>query len=113
MWLMIGIMLGMQSTLLLMALGAVASFSVAGDKYNQSTWATALGILVVNIIASIIWLGFGTVIGHLRHSKKTWLSLTSPWAADRGLRVADLALRMCYGRKLFSRRRFYWAGPSG
>lgn len=52
-----------------MALGAVASFSLAGDKYNGSIAAIALGILVVNIVAGIIWLAFGTVIGRLLRSK--------------------------------------------
>lgn len=57
----------------LMALGAVASFSLAGDKYNHSILAIAFGILVVNIVAGVIWLGFGTVIGRLLRSKKAWI----------------------------------------
>lgn len=57
----------------LMALGAVASFSLAGDKYNQSIWAIALCIFVVNIIAGIVWLAFGTVIGRFLRSKKAWV----------------------------------------
>ncbi|ERK06718.1 LysE family translocator [Serratia fonticola] len=57
----------------LMALGAVASFSLAGDKYNHSILAIAFGIFAVNIVAGIIWLGFGTVIGRLLRSKKAWI----------------------------------------
>lgn len=57
----------------LMALGAVASFSLAGDRYNGSIAAIALGILAVNIVAGIIWLAFGTVIGRRLHSKKAWV----------------------------------------
>lgn len=57
----------------LMALGAVASFSLAGDKYNHSVLAIAFGIFAVNIVAGIIWLGFGTVIGRLLRSKKAWI----------------------------------------
>ncbi len=57
----------------LMALGAVASFSMAGDKYNHSILAIAFGIFAVNIVAGIIWLGFGTVIGRLLRSKKAWI----------------------------------------
>ncbi len=57
----------------LMALGAVASFSLAGDKYNGSIAAIALGILAVNIVAGVIWLAFGMVIGRLLRSKKAWV----------------------------------------
>ncbi|ALX92941.1 LysE family translocator [Serratia fonticola] len=57
----------------LMALGAVASFSLAGDKYNHSILAIAFGIFAVNIVAGIIWLGFGTMIGRLLRSKKAWI----------------------------------------
>lgn len=57
----------------LMALGAVASFSMAGEQYNHSILAIALGIFIVNIVAGVIWLGFGTVIGRLLRSKKAWI----------------------------------------
>jgi threonine/homoserine/homoserine lactone efflux protein len=57
----------------LMGLGAVASFSLEGDKYNHSILAIAFGLFVVNIVAGVIWLGFGTVIGRLLHSKKAWI----------------------------------------
>ncbi|SMB53115.1 Alcohol dehydrogenase [Serratia proteamaculans] len=57
----------------LMALGAVASFSLAGDKYNTSILAISLGIFVVNMVAGVIWLGFGSVIGRLLRSKKAWI----------------------------------------
>ncbi|MFC0227815.1 LysE family translocator [Serratia aquatilis] len=57
----------------LMALGAVASFSLAGDKYNHSILAIAFGIFAVNMVAGVIWLGFGTVIGRLLRSKKAWV----------------------------------------
>ncbi|WP_411753953.1 LysE family translocator [Serratia sp. (in: enterobacteria)] len=57
----------------LMALGAVASFSLAGDKYNHSILAIAFGIFAVNIVAGIVWLGFGTVIGRLLRSKQAWI----------------------------------------
>lgn len=43
-----------------MAPGAAVSFSLAGDKYPTSIVAIAVGVLVVNIIAGMIWLGFGT-----------------------------------------------------
>ncbi len=57
----------------LMALGAVASFSLAGAQYTSSILAISLGIFVVNIIAGVIWLGFGTMIGRLLRSKKAWI----------------------------------------
>ncbi|KFK93053.1 MULTISPECIES: LysE family translocator [unclassified Serratia (in: enterobacteria)] len=57
----------------LMGLGAVASFSLEGEKYNHSILAIAFGLFVVNIVAGVIWLGFGTVIGRLLHSKKAWV----------------------------------------
>lgn len=51
----------------------MASFSLAGDKYNGSIAAIALGIVAVNIVAGIIWLAFGTLIGRLLRSKKAWV----------------------------------------
>jgi threonine/homoserine/homoserine lactone efflux protein len=57
----------------LMALGAVASFSLPGALYNHSIVAIAVGIFIVNIVAGVIWLGFGTVIGRLLGSKKAWV----------------------------------------
>ncbi|MFZ4832583.1 LysE family translocator [Rouxiella sp. Mn2063] len=56
----------------LMGLGAVASFSLPGAAYNQSIAAIALGIFLVNLVAGVIWLGFGTVIGRLLHSRRSW-----------------------------------------
>jgi len=38
----------------LMGLGAVVSFSLAGDRYSTSIVAISVGILVVNIIAGMI-----------------------------------------------------------
>ncbi|RLM25122.1 alcohol dehydrogenase [Brenneria alni] len=57
----------------LMALGAVASFSLAGDEYNHSVVAISLGIVLVNVVSGVIWLGFGTLIGRLLRSKKAWI----------------------------------------
>ncbi|BAE75572.1 Cysteine/O-acetylserine efflux protein [Sodalis glossinidius str. 'morsitans'] len=47
----------------LMALGAVASFSLAGEAYAGSVMAISIGIAAVNIVSGAIWLAFGTVIG--------------------------------------------------
>ena len=83
-----------------MALGAVASFSPAGDKYNGSIAAIALGILVVNIVAGIIWLAFGTVIGRLLRSKRPGYLQRFHGVVDRSLCVTDLALRSERWRKI-------------
>lgn len=56
----------------LMALGAVASFSLAGTQYNHSVAAISLGVFIVNLVSGIIWLGFGTVIGRLLGSRRAW-----------------------------------------
>lgn len=77
----------------LMALGAVASFSLAGDKYNGSIAAIALGILAVNIVAGIIWLAFGTVIGRCCAAKSLDYLQRFHGAADCSLCITDLALR--------------------
>lgn len=58
----------------LMALGAVASFSLAGAAYHGSVLAISLGILLVNLVSGVIWLGFGTVIGRLLRSRRAWFS---------------------------------------
>lgn len=58
----------------LMALGAVASFSLAGERYYHSILAIAFAIFVVNVVAGVIWLGFGTMIGRLLRSKRAWVT---------------------------------------
>ncbi|WP_016677558.1 LysE family translocator, partial [Yersinia pestis] len=45
----------------LMGLGSVASFSMAGAAYNHSILMISLGMFMVNLVAGIIWLGFGTL----------------------------------------------------
>ena len=56
----------------LMALGAVASFSLAGEAYRGSVVAISLGMALVNLVAGVIWLGFGTLIGRLLRSRRAW-----------------------------------------
>ena len=56
----------------LMALGAVASFSLTGNAYLTSVGAISVGIVTVNIVSGAIWLGFGTLIGRLLSSKRAW-----------------------------------------
>ena len=56
----------------LMALGAVASFSLGGEAYRGSVVAISIGMALVNLVAGIIWLGFGTLIGRLLRSRRAW-----------------------------------------
>ncbi|WP_413731848.1 LysE family translocator [Sodalis sp. RH20] len=58
----------------LMALGAVASFSLSGSAYITSVGAISVGIVSVNIVSGVIWLGFGTLIGRLLRSKRAWIA---------------------------------------
>ena len=56
----------------LMALGAVSSFSLGGDAYQNSVVAISIGMALVNLIAGVIWLGFGTLIGKILYSRRAW-----------------------------------------
>ncbi|WP_158780888.1 LysE family translocator [Pantoea sp. BAV 3049] len=56
----------------LMALGAVASFSLAGDAYRGSVVAISVGMALVNLVAGFIWLGFGSLIGRILRSRRAW-----------------------------------------
>lgn len=56
----------------LMALGAVASFSLAGEGYRASIVAISIGMALVNLVAGILWLGFGTLIGRLLRGRQAW-----------------------------------------
>ena len=56
----------------LMGLGAVASFSLPDAAYNHSIAAISFGMFLVNLVSGIVWLGFGTVIGRLLHSRRAW-----------------------------------------
>lgn len=57
----------------LMALGSVASFSLAGRGYNHSVLLISFGIVLVNLVSGVIWLGFGTAIGRLLRSRRAWV----------------------------------------
>jgi len=56
----------------LMALGAVASFSLPGDKYMTSVVAISIALALVNLVAGILWLGFGAMIGRILRSRRAW-----------------------------------------
>ncbi|AIR05709.1 MULTISPECIES: LysE family translocator [Cedecea] len=56
----------------LMALGAVASFSLAGADYLHSVAMISVGIALVNIVAGVIWIAFGSLIGLFLRSRRSW-----------------------------------------
>ncbi|MGB9097809.1 LysE family translocator [Erwinia sp.] len=56
----------------LMALGAVASFSLAGEAYRSSVMAISVGMALVNVVSGVIWLGFGSLIGRILRSRQAW-----------------------------------------
>ncbi|CAO98231.1 LysE family translocator [Erwinia tasmaniensis] len=56
----------------LMALGAVASFSLAGEAYRTSVVAISIGMALVNVLSGLIWLAFGTLIGRVLRSRRAW-----------------------------------------
>lgn len=56
----------------LMALGAVASFSLSGEAYRGSVMAISFAMALVNLVSGLIWLGFGTLIGRLLRSRRAW-----------------------------------------
>ncbi|KQN63978.1 LysE family translocator [Erwinia sp. E602] len=56
----------------LMALGAVASFSLAGEAYLHSVLAISFGMALVNLVSGIIWIGFGALIGRILRSRRAW-----------------------------------------
>ena len=56
----------------LMALGAVASFSLAGEAYRHSVMAISIGMFIVNLVSGVIWMGFGTLIGRILRSRRAW-----------------------------------------
>ena len=55
----------------LMALGAVASFSLEKD-YLNSVAMISVGIALVNIVAGVIWIAFGSLIGLFLRSRRSW-----------------------------------------
>ncbi|MEJ4046839.1 LysE family translocator [Erwinia sp. SLM-02] len=56
----------------LMVLGAVASFSLAGEAYSGSIVAISIALVIVNLASGVIWLGFGTLIGRILRSRRAW-----------------------------------------
>ncbi|WP_208615203.1 LysE family translocator [Xenorhabdus kozodoii] len=58
----------------LMGLGAVSSYSLAGELYNHSIFAISLVMLIANTLAGAIWLILGSLIGRLLRSRRAWFT---------------------------------------
>ncbi|WFQ79138.1 LysE family translocator [Xenorhabdus sp. SF857] len=56
----------------LMGLGAISSYSLAGELYNYSIFVISIVMLIVNTLAGAIWLVLGSLIGQLLRSRRAW-----------------------------------------
>ncbi|HEK0504120.1 TPA: LysE family translocator [Proteus mirabilis] len=56
----------------MMGLGAVGSFSLAGDGYLGSIGVISVVMLVVNFIAGMVWILGGTFISRFLQSRRAW-----------------------------------------
>lgn len=54
----------------LMVLGALTNFSLPGDRFTISAMAISVALTGVNVVASIIWIGFGTLISQFLQSRR-------------------------------------------
>ncbi|OKP02756.1 LysE family translocator [Xenorhabdus eapokensis] len=58
----------------LMGLGAISSYSLAGELYNHSIFVISIVMLIVNTLAGAIWLVLGSLIGQLLKSRRAWFT---------------------------------------
>ncbi|MBC8947500.1 LysE family translocator [Xenorhabdus sp. TS4] len=58
----------------LMGLGAISSYSLAGELYNHSIFVISIVMLIVNTLAGAIWLVLGSLIGRLLKSRRAWFT---------------------------------------
>ncbi|HEA4454304.1 TPA: LysE family translocator [Proteus mirabilis] len=56
----------------MMGLGAVGSFSLAGDGYLGSIGVISVVMLLVNFIAGMVWILGGTFISRFLQSRRVW-----------------------------------------
>ncbi len=56
----------------LMGLGAVSSYSLAGEQYGSSILTIGIVMLFSSIIAGAVWLMLGSLIGRLLRSRHSW-----------------------------------------
>ncbi|PHM62683.1 LysE family translocator [Xenorhabdus ishibashii] len=58
----------------LMGLGAISSYSLAGELYNHSIFVISVVMLIINTLAGVIWLVLGSLIGQLLKSRRAWFT---------------------------------------
>ncbi|AKJ40923.1 Cysteine/O-acetylserine efflux protein [Pragia fontium] len=56
----------------LMGLGSIASYSLAGSMYSASVIAISVAMFMVNLVAGLVWMGFGSAISRLLRSRQSW-----------------------------------------
>ncbi|REF26795.1 threonine/homoserine/homoserine lactone efflux protein [Xenorhabdus cabanillasii] len=57
-----------------MGLGAISSYSLAGDLYLHSILVISVVMLLCNTVTGMIWLILGTMIGRLLKSRTAWFT---------------------------------------
>ncbi|MEI9534624.1 LysE family translocator [Moellerella wisconsensis] len=56
----------------LMGLGAVGSYSLAGDQFFSSIVVMSIAMISVNLVAGLIWMASGALIGRFLRSRQAW-----------------------------------------
>ncbi|AKH62968.1 MULTISPECIES: LysE family translocator [Photorhabdus] len=56
----------------LMGLGSVGSYSIAGEQYLYSIIIISVATILISFLSSIVWTGFGSLIGTLLRSRNAW-----------------------------------------
>ncbi len=56
----------------MMGLGAVGSFSLPGALFTESIIVMSIAFIIVNLIAGLIWMGFGSLISLFLRSRQAW-----------------------------------------
>ena len=56
----------------LMGLGAVGSYSLPGDLFAQSIIVMSIAVVTVNLIAGLIWMVGGSLIGYFLRGRHAW-----------------------------------------
>ncbi|MDV5227350.1 LysE family translocator [Providencia rettgeri] len=56
----------------LMGLGAVGSYSLPGELFAQSIIVMSIAVVTVNLIAGLIWMAGGSLIGYFLRGRRAW-----------------------------------------
>ncbi|EKT57271.1 LysE family translocator [Providencia burhodogranariea] len=56
----------------MMGLGAVGSYSLPGELFIQSIIVMSITVFTVNLIAGLIWMAGGSLIGYFLRSRRAW-----------------------------------------